>query len=157
MFEQETSWPSVTRNITSAIEMWENILSTPSPAHCWIFYFLSTWSIRHLLSPSLLFFLLNNILCVFALACGCLRTDMCIDCWCHTLPQPVWVGLFNPVCLCWDSGCPLIFKHPLIQIQKLVFPPMSAGSHWDRVGMAHYANEASFMDAANNGSLQKSV
>lgn len=102
--------------------------------------------------PSSSFFLLSNILCVCVRVCARRYASWLLPS--HISTARLSSVLFIPACLCQDSGGLLIFKH---QIQKLVFPPLRAGSHWDRAGMAHHANEASFMGASNNGSLQKSV
>lgn len=107
------------------------------------FVFLSTWSFSSLLlfsyTPSF----------VFVLVCVC-KYSYCMRAHrlCHKFPRR---PLPPPtVSVCWDGGCPLIFKHSLIQIQKLVFPLLRGGSHWDTFGTAHDANKASFMNAANN-------
>ncbi len=153
----ETSWPSATHTVTSPFELWKNILSTLF--RLFLQFFILSLSMIHPPPPppSSSFPLLYNVPCVLCL-CASVYTQLCALIVGVTHFRSVFESASPPtVCLCWDSGCPLIFKHPLIQIQKLMFPPLRAGSHWDRIGMAHYANEASFMDAANDGSLQKSV
>lgn len=118
------------------------------------FYFRSTWSSRPLFSPSLLFSFEWRPVCLRAPHAGsCAQISALIAGVAHFRR----VGLFITACLCSDSGRPLVFKHPLIHIQRLVFPPRRAGSHWGGANAAHYANEASFMDAEKNGSLQKSL
>lgn len=122
------------------------------------FYSLSLWSIRSLSSPLCFFsYFLTKRECVSM--CVCLQTAMYIDCWSHTFPQSVWVILFIPLSTPMSVKIVAIFwlSNNTIKIQKLVFPPLRAGSHWDGFGTARYANEASFMGAANDGSPKKSV
>lgn len=143
--ERETSWPSAAHSIP----YWTVGKYSFSPFSDSFFNFLFSLHMNRLPSLLLLLPLLYNI---------CVCTQLCaLIAGVTHFRRAFWVGLFIPVCLCRDSGRPLIFKHPLIQIQKLVFPPLSAGSLWDRFGTAHHANEASFMDAANDGFLAKSM
>lgn len=152
--KKATSRPSVPHTITFPFESREHILSTLFRLILWFFYSLSLWSIRSLSSPLCFFsYFLTKRVCV------CLHTAMYIDCWSHTFPQSVWVILFIPLSTPMSVKIVAIFwlSNNTIKIQKLVFPPLRAGSHWDGFGTARYANEASFMGAANDGSPKKSV
>jgi len=134
----------VLRSITSSIEL-GNILSTPFRLILQFFILSPHDPLCHLPSPSSP--LLNHSLSVVACVRVCIHTQL----WAFIAGVTHFRSLFEftphpspPVCLCWDSGWPLIFKYPLNRIQKPAFPPVRAGSRWHGFGVARCANEASF-------------
>lgn len=149
--EKQTSWPSVTPRRHILFWIPGTFSFQPFSASLFdffIFYPLSLWSIRSLLSVPFSRFFNKTYTCIC----------VCIDCWCRKFPHSVLSHPLHPslslcasalpvktVAVCWLSN-------NTIQIQKLLFPSSWELLHTEFLATACYANEASFMGAANDGS-----